>query len=123
MMRGLAILALLTAALAAHASDGVIEINAAKVAAGDGTAGLYSVSIRRYVPLALRLLECPAVVTMPGREKQIALLLAEDRETREIADRLGLTINTVISNIRSLYGRLGIGGRGELIARLLDDGN
>lgn len=88
--------------------------------AGAGMPGLYSVSIRRQVPLALRLLENPQVLALPMREKQVCLLLAEGLETREIARRMGLKPNTAISYIRALYARLGISGRHELLASLAD---
>jgi DNA-binding CsgD family transcriptional regulator len=82
---------------------------------------LYSVSIRRYIPLALRLLESEVVIALPAREKAICLLLAQGLETKEIAARLGLKVNTTISYIRSLYQRLGIAGRNELLPRLLPE--
>jgi DNA-binding CsgD family transcriptional regulator len=65
------------------------------------------------------LLESETVIALPAREKAICLLLAQGLETKEIAGRLGLTINTTISYIRSLYQRLGIASRHELLARLL----
>jgi DNA-binding CsgD family transcriptional regulator len=80
---------------------------------------LYSVTIRRYIPLALRLLESEAVIALPAREKAICLLLAQGLETKEIAARLGLKVNTAISYIRGLYARLGISGRHMLLERLL----
>lgn len=89
-------------------------------AAKTGAPDLYSVSIRRYIPVALRLLENPLVVAMPGREKQICLLLAEGLETKKIAQRTGLTPNTAISYIRALYQRLGINSRRDLVSRLVD---
>jgi DNA-binding CsgD family transcriptional regulator len=78
----------------------------------------YSVSIRRYIPLVLRLLESETVIGLPAREKSICLMLAEGLESKEIAARLDLSLNTVISYIRSLYSRLGITGRHELLTRL-----
>jgi DNA-binding CsgD family transcriptional regulator len=93
-----------------------------RLGASVNTAGLpqlYSVSIRRYIPLALRLLESEVVIGLPAREKSICLMLAEGLESKEIAARLGLSPNTVISYIRSLYSRLGIAGRQELLAKLL----
>lgn len=84
---------------------------------------LYSVSVRRYIPLSLRLMESDTVMALPAREKAICLLLAQGLESKEIAVRLGLRLNTVISYIRSLYGRLGITGRRELVPRLTGSSN
>lgn len=90
-------------------------------AAGEsGAPDLFSVSIRRYIPTVLRLLEHPAVVALPAREKEICLRLADGAETKEIAAGCGLSIHTVISYMRSLYDRLGVSGREQLLARLLE---
>lgn len=41
---------------------------------------LYTVSIRRYIPTALRLMQNPEVQALPAREKQVCLLLAQGME-------------------------------------------
>lgn len=83
-------------------------------------AGLYAVSIRRHIPRALRLLQSRILQALPAREKQVCLLLAEGLETKEIANRLGIAPNTVISYTRALYLRLGINNRQGLASMLLE---
>lgn len=86
----------------------------------DGSPDLYTVSIRRYVPLSLRLLQSEAVQALAAREKQVCLLLAQGLEVKEVARKMDVAPSTVITYIRKLYHRFGINSREELISRLLD---
>jgi DNA-binding CsgD family transcriptional regulator len=52
------------------------------------------------------------------QELQIALLLAERRTTRETAAALFLSPKTVEYHLRSIYRKLGIGSRDELVAAM-----
>jgi DNA-binding CsgD family transcriptional regulator len=52
------------------------------------------------------------------REREIALLAAQGRTSREIADRLVLSVRTVDNHLQSAYRKLGVSGRGELAAAL-----
>ncbi len=52
------------------------------------------------------------------REREIALLAAQGRTSREIADRLVLSVRTVDNHLQSAYRKLGVSGRGELSAAL-----
>jgi DNA-binding CsgD family transcriptional regulator len=76
------------------------------------------VQIVRSVPLELKLLAQPRVRTLPPREKQIALLLAKGLSNTAIANALGVRPNTVVSNIRSIYGRYGVEHRAQLVKAL-----
>lgn len=84
-----------------------------------GTPSLYTVSIRRYIPMALRLLQSPALQNLSAREQQVGLLLADGLETKEIARRMGITPHTAIHYVRTIYQRLEINGRAELLPRLM----
>lgn len=86
----------------------------------DGSPDLYTVSIRRYVPLSLRLLQSKAVQALAAREKQACLLLAQGLEVKEIARKMDVAPSTVTTYVRKLYHRFGINSREELISMLLD---
>lgn len=88
-------------------------------AAAGNSPDLYTVSIRRYIPLTLQLLQNPEVQALPAREKQVCLLLSQGMEVKEVAQRIGITPNTAIAYTRALYQRLGINSRHELSPRLL----
>ena len=51
------------------------------------------------------------------REKEIAALLLCGRSAKQIAEELGITINTANFHIKNLYKKLNIGSRSELFAR------
>ena len=52
------------------------------------------------------------------REREIATLAATRLSSREIAERLTLSVRSVDNRLQSVYHKLGIGRRGELAAIL-----
>jgi DNA-binding CsgD family transcriptional regulator len=67
-------------------------------------------------PPALRALG-PAEALTP-REREVALLAAGGLSSSAIAERLVVSVRTVDNHLQRVYGKLGIGGRGELPAAL-----
>jgi ATP/maltotriose-dependent transcriptional regulator MalT len=55
---------------------------------------------------------------LTAREREVALLAAAGRSSREIGDHLGLSIRTVDTHLARVYRKLGIAGRTELAAAL-----
>jgi DNA-binding CsgD family transcriptional regulator len=55
---------------------------------------------------------------LTAREREVALLAARGRSSREIGDHLGLSTRTVDTHLARVYRKLGIGGRAELAAAL-----
>ena len=53
------------------------------------------------------------------REREVALLAAGGRSSRDIGERLHLSTRTVDTHLARVYRKLGISGRGELEAALL----
>jgi DNA-binding CsgD family transcriptional regulator len=53
------------------------------------------------------------------REREIAGLAAAGTSSREIADRLFLSVRTVDNHLQRVYGKLGVGSRAELTEALL----
>ena len=58
------------------------------------------------------------VDALSSREREIALLAAEGCTSREIAERLFLSVRTVDNHLQRAYTKLGVGGRSELAAAL-----
>jgi DNA-binding CsgD family transcriptional regulator len=86
---------------------------------GTGTPALVGVQIARHVPLPLKLLGLERVQSLPEREKEICLLLAQGHSTPTIAQMTKRSPHTVVSQVRSLYGRFAVSNRNELLSLLL----
>jgi DNA-binding CsgD family transcriptional regulator/tetratricopeptide (TPR) repeat protein len=73
---------------------------------------------------ALMAARCPGVLTPPlaglspvpltSRERQIARLASAGLTSRDLGDRLGISVRTVDNHLGSIYSKLGVSGRGEL---------
>ncbi len=59
-----------------------------------------------------------AVVPLSAREREIALLAADGLASKEIADRLFLSVRTVDNHLQKVYVKLGVSGRAALAAAL-----
>lgn len=59
-----------------------------------------------------------AAFQLTAAEAHVALMLAEGQSPQAIADSRGVSINTVRTQVRNLYDKLGICRQGELAARL-----
>ncbi|MDW8363635.1 MAG: LuxR C-terminal-related transcriptional regulator [Myxococcales bacterium] len=53
------------------------------------------------------------------RERDVVAHLVAGRPTRVIAERLGLTVSTVNTYLKRIFGKLGVHSRVELVARLV----
>lgn len=62
------------------------------------------------------------VITLTPREQLLAAALASHASRQEIADQFYLSVNTVRSQLATLYRKLGVGTRDEALARLADLG-
>lgn len=61
----------------------------------------------------------PEVETLSPREREILERLSEGAAYKEIADALGLSIDTVRMHIRGIYRKLHVHSRGEAVAKYL----
>jgi DNA-binding CsgD family transcriptional regulator len=59
-----------------------------------------------------------AVVPLSPREREIAMLAAEGLSSKDVADRLFLSVRTVNNHLQRVYSKLGVSSRTEM-ARLL----
>ena len=55
---------------------------------------------------------------LTARERDVALLAARGRSSRDIGERLGLSTRTVDTHLARVYRKLGIGGRSDLATAL-----
>ncbi|MGI8332940.1 LuxR C-terminal-related transcriptional regulator [Actinomadura scrupuli] len=58
------------------------------------------------------------VTPLTQREREICLLAAQALTSKQIADRLVLSIRTVNNHLQNAYAKLGVGSRGELATAL-----
>lgn len=66
--------------------------------------------------------ERPPLPTLTPREEKVALLLRGARTLPQIADALGVSPNTVKSQLRSIYAKLAVSGRDGAVAVLEANG-
>jgi len=64
----------------------------------------------------------PVVPGLTGRERELAMLVAEGLDNHQIAARLGLAEKTVRNALSGLYAKLGVEGRPQAVARTRDLG-
>jgi len=57
--------------------------------------------------------------TFSPREKEVILLIAAGKQRKEMAQALGLSIETVKEYLSGVYRKTGVEGKGELLAKLL----
>jgi DNA-binding CsgD family transcriptional regulator len=79
------------------------------------------VTIERRVPRALALHRRVEELPLTGREKQLCLLLAQDRSRQDLGDAMGVSTGTIITHLTSLYAKLGVHTRTGLLAMLLPE--
>jgi len=66
----------------------------------------------------LRLPDAPGASPLSAREREVALLAAEGLTSREVAERLFLSVRTVENHLHRAYTKLGVTDRRELRSRL-----
>jgi len=59
-----------------------------------------------------------AAVQLSAREQEVALLAAQDLTSRQIAERLVLSVRTIDNHLQRVYVKLGVSSRSELAAHL-----
>jgi DNA-binding CsgD family transcriptional regulator len=64
----------------------------------------------------------PAAGVLTGRELDIARLVARRKSNKEIGVALGISSRTVSTHLSNIFGKLGVGSRGELADLARDSG-
>lgn len=76
--------------------------------------------IRDFLPSVAAPSLNPAEVTgFTPTERELAVLLSSERNLADIARERGVSLNTVKSQVRSIYAKLGVSGRAEAVGELL----
>ncbi|MGE0043758.1 MAG: response regulator [Vicinamibacterales bacterium] len=60
----------------------------------------------------------PEVAALTGREREVLEQLSQGLQYKEIADALGITINTVRQHVRAIYTTLEVRSRAEAVRKL-----
>ncbi|VTU21465.1 helix-turn-helix transcriptional regulator [Variovorax sp. RA8] len=88
-------------------------------AAAAGEPEVVGIQITLHVHRALRLLQALRLLSLSPRQSEIGFWLARGLSEPEIAQRMKLSLHTVVYHRRQLHDRLGTRNRKELLARLL----
>jgi DNA-binding CsgD family transcriptional regulator len=62
-----------------------------------------------------------AAVPLTAREREIALLAAAGIQSKQVAERLYLSVRTVDNHLQRIYRKLGVTSRAELAATLAEE--
>jgi len=76
--------------------------------------------IRREEPKALSLVRGTGNSELSPQQREVALLLAQGRTNPQIAQELGLTLNTASYHVKQVYARLEVNDRDAVASRLLN---
>jgi DNA-binding CsgD family transcriptional regulator len=88
-------------------------------AAGQGEAA--AIHVTRRMARGARLLDRLRALGLPQRQSELAYWLARGLPESRIAERMGVSANTVVYHRRQLYARMGVASRAELLASLALD--
>jgi DNA-binding CsgD family transcriptional regulator len=100
-------------------SWGGFTFRAYRLDATDSASCRVWVTITRQEPLPLRLMRQMEKLPLSGRQAQVCVLLASGLSHRAIAERLHISLHTVISHSRAIHGALNVKNRTELLNKLL----
>ena len=73
-------------------------------------------------PLHPRASAPPLTEPLSDRELDVLRLLADGQTNREIAQTLCVSVNTVKTHLKNIYGKLGVSNRREAVAQAKDLG-
>lgn len=84
---------------------------------GDATTTV-AVQIEKRLPVGLKMLRSPIFRSLTPREQDVARMLPSGLSYPQIGDRLGVGASTVVTHVRSLGQKLGVGSREEIVSAL-----
>lgn len=106
-----------------HNASGSFSLRATQMAAAVGEGQAVGIQITHRVPRVARLLPALRALGLPQRQHELAYWLARGLPEGEIAERMGISVNTATYHRRQIYTRLGVQNRLELQTYLLRSGN
>lgn len=102
-----------------HLSDGLwLTLRAARVDAGPAEGGKIAVTIEESSP-AERVTLFARAFGLSGRETELLEDLVTGADTRELAQRMFLSVHTVQDHLKSIFAKTSANNRRTLIARAL----
>ncbi|MDX3907771.1 MAG: helix-turn-helix transcriptional regulator [Pigmentiphaga sp.] len=99
-------------------AQGWFSLRAMRLAAAAGQDNAVGITITRRMARGIRLLSTLHELDLPRRQYELAYWLARGLSESQIAQRMGISSNTVVYHRRQLYNRLGAGNRTDLLAQL-----
>jgi DNA-binding CsgD family transcriptional regulator len=87
----------------------------------DCGSGLIGIAVSHQEPLPIKLLRRAGELPLSPRQAEISALMAQGHSLDEIAGRLGLSKHTAVAHGRTIYEKLGVHNRSELLGALLAD--
>lgn len=87
-------------------------------ASQDGAARTIAVQVERRLPVGLKMLRSPVYRGLTQREQDVARMLATGLSYPLIADRLGMGQSTVVTHVRNVGQKLGVGSREDIVTAL-----
>jgi DNA-binding CsgD family transcriptional regulator len=76
--------------------------------------------IRREESRSVSLVRGTGLADLSPQQREVAVLLAQGRSNREIAQAMGLTFNTASYHVKQVYARLEVNDRNAVGGRLLE---
>lgn len=98
---------------------GIFKLRAWRMSAITGGSACMGVRIDHSLPLSIRLLSSPVALGLSTRERDVMLALASGLNRMETASRLGVGLSSVVTYTRSLYNRLGVNNRDQMVTAIL----
>lgn len=101
-------------------AQGWFSLRATRMAAatGEGARQAVALHVTRHAARGARLLSALHALALPQRQHELAWWLARGLPEPQIAERMGISLNTVVYHRRQLYNRLGLQGRQDLLRSL-----
>ncbi len=80
----------------------------------------FGVLIERYEHLLVRLVDAMRELPLSAQQREVALLLARGLTNAQVAQELGVALNTASYHVKQLFSKLDAHDRDEVIARVLE---
>lgn len=99
-------------------AHGWFTLRATRMAAARGAQHAVALHITRRVARGPRLLAALRALGLPTRQRELAWWMAHGLPESQIAERMGISVNTVVYHRRQLYNRVGAQTREDLLGCL-----
>jgi len=99
-------------------AHGAFSLRATRLAGVTGAGEAAAIHITRRMPRGARLLARLRALGLPRRQAELAYWLVRGWQEPQIAERMGVSVNTVAYHRRQLYAALAVQNRQELAARV-----